>query len=302
MHVGNLGCRLFLLGSVGAASLLTGTANAANFSDPGSHGQLHSNITRASSSHSGSDDHAASTHRGGGSKSSRDGGFKSGAAMNDWSLDAAAHSGLHNASFAAGRFGLSSRFGRNSKARLYTGGYQGGYGVIQCVAFARADTGMDITGNAANWWDNAAGRYARGNRPEPGSVLNFRSTGNMRLGHVSVVSSVVGSREILIDHSHWGGPGVARGVTVLDVSPDNDWSEVRVSIGTTGEFGSIYPTYGFIYNRPDNGLRMASATQPAREVPTVDEVAAAPARVSSNRTTISLRHGDDNDVFNRNSQ
>lgn len=300
MRVGNLGCKLLFLGSVAAISLLTNTADAASSPDPGSHGQPHSNITRVSSSHS--DDRAPSAHRGGGSKSGRDGGMKSGAVVNGWLLDGAGRSGLHNAAFSAGRFGMASRFGRNAKAHVYFGNSQGGYGVIQCVAFARADTGIELTGNAVNWWENAAGRYERGNRPEPGSVLNFRSTGQMRLGHVSVVSSVVGSREILIDHSHWGGPGVARGVTVLDVSSENDWSEVRVSIGTTGEFGSVYPTFGFIYNRPDNGLRMASANTSAREAAPVEEVASAPAHASNNLTTISLRHGDDHDVFNRNSQ
>jgi hypothetical protein len=38
---------------------------------------------------------------------------------------------------------------------------------------------------------------------------------------------------------------------------------VRVAVGRAGEFGSVYPTYGFIYNRPDNGMITASVNRPA---------------------------------------
>ena len=297
MRLGITGCKLLFLGSVAAGSLLAGTAQAAR-SSPASH------ITREASAQDSTSDRDTATRRGGGSKTSHGGGFKSGATANDGSTAWSGHAGTLNAAFVTGHFSLSSRLGKNSKARIYTGAYRGGYGVIQCVAFARSDSGIEITGNATNWWDNAAGRYARGNRPEAGSVLNFRSTGHMPLGHVSVVSKVVGPREILIDHAHWGGPssnggGVSRGITVIDVSPTNDWSEVRVSLGASGEFGSTYPVYGFIYNRPDNGLRMANAVATPRDVASpVEEVAAAPVH----RRAMSLRHGDDNDVFNRNSQ
>ncbi len=149
--------------------------------------------------------------------------------------------------------------------------------VIQCVAFARADSGVQLPGNAANWWDNAAGVYARGESPEIGSVLNFRANARMRLGHVAVVSSVVNSREVLIDQSHWNSRGVARDVSVIDVSPDNDWSSVRVAIGHGETYGSIYPTYGFIYARPDNGVEVASAATSGRHRHEVTlEVAEAP--------------------------
>lgn len=128
---------------------------------------------------------------------------------------------------------------------------EGGAHVIQCVAFARADTGIQISGNARNWWDNAAGIYDRGNTPEIGSVLSFRATQRMHLGHVAVVSSVVSPRVLQIDQSHWASGGISRDVTVVDVSEDNDWTQVRVAIGHGGDFGAIYPTDGFIYARPD---------------------------------------------------
>lgn len=137
-------------------------------------------------------------------------------------------------------------------------------GVLQCVAFARADSGIELTGNAVNWWDNAEGLYARGLRPETGSVLSFRANGHMRLGHVAVVSDVLDSRTIEIDHSHWGQNGISHAISVIDVSENNDWSAVRVEVGHTGTFGGIYPTHGFIYPRPDRGERTVEAT-PTRE-------------------------------------
>jgi surface antigen len=155
---------------------------------------------------------------------------------------------------------------------------RGGYSGISCVPFARAASGIELKGNAANWWDAASGVYARGSVPEPGSVLNFRATGHMRLGHVAVVTEVVNSRQVEIDHANWGGSrgGIARGIPVIDVSENNDWSEVRVAMGHGADFGSVYPTYGFIYDRPDSGSMMASAKAPVSRNAAFDEVAEAP--------------------------
>jgi surface antigen len=152
--------------------------------------------------------------------------------------------------------GHSGRFARHT-------GYSSGGG-IQCVTFARSDSGIELSGNANTWWDHAAGIYQRGSRPEPGSVLNFRANGSMRMGHVAVVNQVVDGRTVIIDHANWGGPGAVRGgvsrdISVVDVSPANDWSAVRVALGHSGDYGSIYPTYGFIYNRPDPGTMVATA-------------------------------------------
>jgi surface antigen len=158
------------------------------------------------------------------------------------------------------------------------------YGGISCVPFARAASGIDVKGNAVNWWANASGIYARGFRPEPGSVLNFRATGRMRLGHVAVISRVLSSREVEVDQANWWGPGigrggVSRGIPVIDVSENNDWSEVRVGLGHSGDFGSVYPTYGFIYDRPDRGVMLANLPSGRLTRPAVsyDEVAEAPA-------------------------
>ena len=135
--------------------------------------------------------------------------------------------------------------------------------VLQCVAFARAASDVVLTGNAANWWQNAEGIYARGTAPEVGSVLNFRANSRMRLGHVAVVKQITDSRTIQIDQSHWHANGISRDVSVIDVSQNNDWSAVRVAIGHRGTFGSIYPTYGFIYPRPDSSGRIITARSDA---------------------------------------
>ncbi len=188
----------------------------------------------------------------------------------------------------------ASKFTKTGKVR-YAVAYGGGGG-ISCVPFARAASGIDLKGNATAWWDAADGVYARGARPEAGSVLNFRATGRMRLGHVAVVAAVVDSRQVIIDHANWAGPGaskggISRGIPVMDVSENNDWTAVRVGLGRSGDYGSVYPTYGFIYDRPDRGTMLAntmaspgatSATRYAAgtnliSAASYDEVAEAPA-------------------------
>jgi surface antigen len=161
-----------------------------------------------------------------------------------------------------------SRYGRYRSS--FRGGFAGG--TLQCVPFARENTGIELIGNAVNWWNNAAGIYERGARPEVGSVLNFRGTNRMRLGHVAVVSNVVDGHTVQIDHANWSGRGViTRNVTVVDVSPSNDWSAVRVAVGN-GEFGSVYPTYGFIYDRPDKGTMLANAGANRSSAPSASAV------------------------------
>jgi hypothetical protein len=177
---------------------------------------------------------------------------------------------------------------KNAKMRLYGDRYVG----ISCVPFARSASGIELQGNAANWWHTAAGVYERGSRPEAGSVLDFRANGHMRLGHVAVVTRVINSREVEIDHANWWGPGagkggVSRGILVADVSENNDWTAVRVGLGHSRTLGSVYATYGFIYDRPDRGRMPGNDLLPAPiagVAPTAaDEVAEA---IESRRSTI----------------
>jgi surface antigen len=123
----------------------------------------------------------------------------------------------------------------------------------QCVPFARLVSGIQIFGDAHTWWQQAAGRYQTGYLPKAGAVLCFKATGRMRLGHVAVVTQVLTDRVIQITHANWslidGGRGhVEQNVTVIDVSPNGDWSQVKVWNDPSRDLGAtVYPTYGFIY-------------------------------------------------------
>jgi len=119
----------------------------------------------------------------------------------------------------------------------------------QCAPFARSVSGIALHGNANTWWGQAAGRYARGDAPQPGAVLAFKATARMRVGHVAMVSRIVSPREVLLTHANWSRRGaVETDVRAVDVSPEGDWSQVRVWYGPTGGLGtSTYPTSGFIY-------------------------------------------------------
>jgi len=119
-------------------------------------------------------------------------------------------------------------------------------GRIWCVPFARAVTGIEIKGNAATWWKQAADRYARGQEPQVGAVMNFRASRAMPMGHVAVVSKIVSEREILVDQANWERNRITEDTLVVDVSAKNDWSEVRVA-NSGGTLGRTNPVYGFIY-------------------------------------------------------
>ncbi|KKC26463.1 CHAP domain-containing protein [Sphingomonas sp. SRS2] len=125
--------------------------------------------------------------------------------------------------------------------------------MLQCAPFARMFSGIQLFGAAAAWWNQAAGKYLRGQTPEIGSVMVFKAIGSMRSGHVATVTQVVSDRVIKITHANWsiinGRRGqVERDVTVVDASPNGDWSKVKVWFAPIGKVGSTaYPVNGFIY-------------------------------------------------------
>jgi surface antigen len=137
----------------------------------------------------------------------------------------------------------------------------------ECVPFAREVSGIQIYGDAWTWWNQAEGRYKRGNMPEIGAVLAFIPYGKMELGHVAAVSEIVDSRTILVTHANWspinGRRGqVERDVQVIDVSQDNDWTAVRVWFGPNAMLGgTAWPTHGFIY--PTRAMTPPDSTKPA---------------------------------------
>lgn len=143
-------------------------------------------------------------------------------------------------------------------------------GFLQCVPFARAESGVDLFGNAETWWDQAAGRYTRGDEPRVGAVLSMPGTRAMPLGHVAVVSRIVSDREILINHANWSPIGgrrgqVERNVRAIDVSAAGDWSQVRIWYAPIGELGlRANPAHGFIYSDGVSGQSIGEAPRWAR--------------------------------------
>jgi surface antigen len=121
---------------------------------------------------------------------------------------------------------------------------------LTCVPYARAVSGIQLAGDAYQWWDEAAGLYPRSHVPSAGAVLVFAPHGSMTVGHLAVVESLAGPREILITQSNWLPGRIEHGQKVEDVSAENDWTDVRVWYEPVHEMGStIYPTYGFILPR-----------------------------------------------------
>lgn len=155
---------------------------------------------------------------------------------------------------------------------------------LQCVPYAREVSGINIFGDAHTWWKQAEGRYARGHEPRVGAVMAFRPHGNMQLGHVAAVSRVIDRRTVLLRHANWSPIDGRRGqvendVQAVDVSPNNDWSQVRVwyapiqALGTTA-----WPVEGFIYNDRPGRIAAASARVPVSRP--------APAPVARPRTDV----------------
>ena len=139
-----------------------------------------------------------------------------------------------------------------------------------CVRIVRAISDFRIQGDAWMWWNRAEGQYARDTAPADGSVLVFKRAGRMSRGHVSLVSNIIDRRTIEVDHSWLDGRGLRRGMRVVDVSPANNWSMVRVWHEPSGQMGMrVYPTYGFIL--PDG-------VKPKRQEPELRYAIAPPGR------------------------
>jgi hypothetical protein len=136
---------------------------------------------------------------------------------------------------------------------LHAGDYVGGNAPVECAPFARALTGVRLSGDAADWWAQAEGRYARTRNPDVGSLLVLRRSARLPSGHVAVVSQVLSRRRILVTQANWVHHRVTEDQPVLDVSDAGDWSEVRVWWPPAGQMGaSTYSAYGFI--RPDRSI------------------------------------------------
>lgn len=161
----------------------------------------------------------------------------------------------------------------------------------QCVPFARLMSGIQIFGDARTWWQQAIGKYETGFTPRAGAVLCFKPTERMRLGHVAVVSQVLTDRIVQITHANWSPIEGSRGkiekdVTLVDVSPRGDWSEVKVWYDPSRDLGgSTYPTYGFIY--PDAQARRIAGS----DLNSAENTALAMAQTAATQMATAVRPG-----------
>jgi surface antigen len=161
----------------------------------------------------------------------------------------------------------------------------------QCVPFARLISGIQIFGDAYTWWHQAIGKYEVGFTPKAGAVLCFKPTERMRLGHVAVVSEVLTDRIVQITHANWspieGSRGkVEKDVTLVDVSPEGNWSQVKVWYDPSRDLGgSTYQTYGFIYQDTKAKLLAASGLSGA------ENTAIAMAQTAANHMASAVRPG-----------
>ena len=135
----------------------------------------------------------------------------------------------------------------SSPSPVDAGKYVGGTVSLECAPFARALTGLALSGDAADWWNHAEGRYARTQEPQVGGVLVLTRSSRLPYGHVAVVSHVLERRKILVTQANWVHHRVTEDQAVIDVSPANDWTELRVFWPPSGQMGGgVYAAYGFI--------------------------------------------------------
>lgn len=143
--------------------------------------------------------------------------------------------------------------------------------------YAREVSGTQIYGDAHTWWEQARGRYPTGKAPRRGAIMAFRPHRSLHLGHVATVRQVVDNRTVLLDHANWspvdGRRGqIERNAWAVDVSPDNDWSAVRVWYQPLGRLGrTVWPVEGFIFSdrareAPKNKARASTRGEEARSL------------------------------------
>ncbi|HWW27904.1 CHAP domain-containing protein [Caulobacter sp. BK020] len=174
-------------------------------------------------------------------------------------------------------------------------------GYWQCVPFARLMSGIQIFGDARTWWSQAIGKYDTGFVPRAGAVLCFKPTARMNLGHVAFVSQVLTDRVIQVTHANWsiidGGRGqIEKDVTVVDVSPAGDWSQVKVWYDPIRDLGStVYPTHGFIYQN-NQAVTIAAATS---KLALAQNAAVSLAKSAANQVAASVRVSSPLDMINQ---
>ena len=148
-------------------------------------------------------------------------------------------------------------------------------GGVQCVPYARDHSSVALRGDAYTWWDKAAGIYRRSLAPLEGAVIVIAGYAGSHRAHVAVVRRLVTPREIRIDHANWLNDGaIYVNDPVVDVSPDNDWSQVKVWNVRSGGWGTkTYAVRGFIGPGSAAGAPLVSSNDPRRDDPIARQIA-----------------------------
>jgi hypothetical protein len=138
---------------------------------------------------------------------------------------------------------------------------------LQCVPFARRESGVEIYGNANTWWAQAQDRYETTEEPSEGAVMVLHGYRTNARGHVAVVKEQVSPRLVIVDHANWlNGGEITRDVPVMDVSEAGDWSEVRVwNVPGRHWGGRTYRVQGFILNMLTDAARHRQVAQNAMQ-------------------------------------
>jgi surface antigen len=119
---------------------------------------------------------------------------------------------------------------------------------LYCVEYARLRSGLAVFGDAKLWWARAKNLYEEFAEPAVDAVMVFSGSKRIRKGHVAVVTKIVSSREVIVDHANWQNHGeIDHNTPVLDVSATNNWSAVRVWDINSRQWGArVYKLSGFI--------------------------------------------------------
>ena len=90
----------------------------------------------------------------------------------------------------------------------------------------------------------------------------FQREGRVPSGHVAVVAAIRSARQIEVIQANWVPNELHEDELVVDVSPGNDWTEVRVWYPPSNAMGGhVYRTYGFILPpRPASHGELTQAT------------------------------------------
>ena len=158
-----------------------------------------------------------------------------------------------------------SACGASSNTNTYGVGTSTRQPGINCAPFARELSGIALYGNAHDWWQAANGKYRRDTKPEIGAVIVLPQQTRLPAGHVGVVATLLAARQIRVIQANWEPNTVDQDQLVIDVSENNDWTQIRVWYPPANQMGAhTYQANGFIHpTQPTTHTELTRATPAA---------------------------------------